>query len=325
MCPFGETPIPTELKVRLFCNIGCRRCNESTRLTKRNTRQNILHLDLCTITARWNKVLILGTWNATHLLPSVSRNICITPFITGTLSNTACSLSSPWAWQSSRNISADRVCLFDKVSVLGDTIKGTPVYIYTHILMGHLYISTHNYILMGHSVHIYTQLHTDGTPCIYLHTITYCLDILYISTHNTYWWDTLYISTHNYILMGQPVYIYTQLHTDGTPCIYLHTITYWWDTLYISTHNYILMGHTVYIYTQLHTDGTPCIYLHTITYWWDTLYISKHNYILMGHPVYIYTQLHTDGTPCIYLHTITYWWDTLYISTHNYMLVAQHI
>ena len=216
MCPFGETPIPTELKVRLFCNIGCRRCNESTRLTKRNTRQNILHLDLCTITARWNKVLILGTWNATHLLPSVSRNICITPFITGTLSNTACSLSSPWAWQSSRNISADRVCLFDKVSVLGDTIKGTPVYIYTHILMGHLYISTHNYILMGHSVHIYTQLHTDGTPCIYLHTITYCLDILYISTHNTYWWDTLYISTHNYILMGHPVYIYTQLHAGSS-------------------------------------------------------------------------------------------------------------
>jgi hypothetical protein len=40
-----ETPIPTELKGRLFRNIGFLRYNESKCLTKRNTRQNILTLD----------------------------------------------------------------------------------------------------------------------------------------------------------------------------------------------------------------------------------------------------------------------------------------
>jgi len=58
---FLQTPIPTELKVRLFRNIGYRRYNESTHLIKRMTRQNIPTLDLCTITARRGKVLILGT------------------------------------------------------------------------------------------------------------------------------------------------------------------------------------------------------------------------------------------------------------------------
>lgn len=114
---------------------GYLRYNESTGLTRRKTCHKALTLDLCVMLRRdeakfW---FWLPETQHTYFLSCLQTQqyLIITVM---SVSNNACSLSSPWAWWLSRNISErdkERGCPYYKISLFGDMINGTPC-IYLH-------------------------------------------------------------------------------------------------------------------------------------------------------------------------------------------------